>query len=47
LNPGVSKAQFTNAYLGAMIEDDPKASALVVVEQIATGCRSGLKLCIS
>jgi hypothetical protein len=36
LNPGVGKTQFTNAYLGAMIEDDPKASALVVVEQIAT-----------
>jgi hypothetical protein len=36
LNPGVGKTQFTNAYLGAMIEDDPAASALVVVEQIAT-----------
>ena len=24
LNPGVGKTQFTNAYLGAMIEDDPK-----------------------
>jgi hypothetical protein len=36
LNPGVGKMQFTNAYLGAMIEDDPGASALVVVEQIAT-----------
>jgi hypothetical protein len=36
LNPGVGKTQFTNAYIGAMIEDDPKASALVVVEQIAT-----------
>ena len=29
LNPGVGKTQFTNAYLGAMIEDDPSASALV------------------
>jgi hypothetical protein len=36
LAPGVGKTQFTIAYLGAMIEDDPKASALVVVEQIAT-----------
>jgi hypothetical protein len=36
LNPGVGKTQFTNAYLGAMIEDDSAASALVVVEQIAT-----------
>jgi hypothetical protein len=32
----VGKTQFTIVYLGAMIEDDPKASALVVVEQIAT-----------
>jgi hypothetical protein len=36
LAPGAGKTQFTNSYIGAMIEDDLTASALVVVEQIAT-----------